>query len=135
MSTPRRFVLVGAGQAAAVAARSLRRRGFDGAIDIVGAEQHPPYQRPPLSKEFLAEGDDSGLSLLTEDWCAANGVRVLSGCQAVRIDAAAAAVELAGGTRLSADAVLIATGGRPRRLAPAASIAPADRIHYLRTID
>lgn len=135
MTAPRRIVLLGAGQAAAVAARTLRRRGFDGPIDIVGSERHRPYQRPPLSKEFLTEGDDSGLYLLTEDWCAANGVRLRPGQPAVRIDAAAAAVELADGTRLPADAVLIATGGRPRRLPLPEGPVPADRIHYLRTID
>lgn len=135
MNAPRAIVLLGAGQAAAVAARALRRRGFDGTIDIVGSERHRPYQRPPLSKEFLTEGDDSGLYLLTEEWCAANSVRLLPGQPAVRIDALAAAVELSGGTRLPADAVLIATGGRSRRLPLPEGAAPPDRIHYLRTID
>ena len=51
------YAIVGAGQTAAVAARTLRRRGFDGRIELIGAESHRPYQRPPLTKEFLA-GDD-----------------------------------------------------------------------------
>jgi 3-phenylpropionate/trans-cinnamate dioxygenase ferredoxin reductase subunit len=134
-----RVAVVGAGQAAAVAARTLRRRGFDGVIEIIGAETHPPYQRPPLSKEFLAEGDrdgdgndgtDSDLFLLPDAWCAANDVRLRLGQEAARIDSAAGAVELADGQRVPADAVLLATGGRPRRLA-----ADGPRVHYLRTLD
>lgn len=131
----RGVVIIGAGQAAAVAARTLRRRGFDGAIEIVGAERHRPYQRPPLSKEFLADGTDDGLYLLAEDWCAANGVRLRLGQEARRIDGAAASVELADGTRLAAGSVLIATGGRPRRLTLPDGQAGADRVHYLRTLD
>ncbi len=52
------IVTIGAGQTAAVAARTLRRRGFDGRILLVGDEPHAPYQRPPLSKEFLAGQED-----------------------------------------------------------------------------
>jgi len=130
-----RIAVVGAGQAAAVAARALRRRGFDGAIEIIGAETHRPYQRPPLSKEFLADGADgdgadSDLFLLPADWCEANDVRLRLGQEATRVDSAAGAVELTDGTRVPADAVLIATGGRPRRLTTS-----GPRVHYLRTLD
>jgi 3-phenylpropionate/trans-cinnamate dioxygenase ferredoxin reductase subunit len=52
----KRFVLIGGGQTSASAARTLRREGFDGEIVIIGEEKHPPYQRPPLSKEYL-QGD------------------------------------------------------------------------------
>lgn len=135
MSAVRRIVAIGAGQAAAVAARTLRRHGFDGTIEIVGTEPHRPYQRPPLSKEFLTDGTDGDLYLLPEEWCEASAVRLLPGQQALRIDATTASVELADGTRLSADSVLIATGGRPRRLAVSDGTAPPERIHYLRTLD
>ena len=65
------FVTVGAGQTAAVAARTLRRRGFDGRIVLVGDEPYAPYQRPPLSKEFLAGRDTfESLLLLPEAWLA-----------------------------------------------------------------
>jgi 3-phenylpropionate/trans-cinnamate dioxygenase ferredoxin reductase component len=148
MNAVTRIAVVGAGQAAAVAARALRRRGFDGAIEIIGAEAHRPYQRPPLSKEFLADGlggdgsgsdgsgsdsADSDLFLLPADWCEANDVRLRLGQEATRVDSAAGAVELADRTRVPADAVLIATGGRPRRLTTSAT--SDARVHYLRTLD
>lgn len=82
--TDRTFVTVGAGQTAAVAARTLRRRGFDGRIILVGDEPHAPYQRPPLSKEFLcdtAASDD--LWILPEKWCADNGVEIRTGAEPI----------------------------------------------------
>lgn len=121
---------IGAGQAAAVAVRTMRRAGFDGRIEMIGDEPDRPYQRPPLSKEYLASGDDEGLFLLPERWCEENDVRLRLGQPAVRISPADAGVELADGTLVAADAVLIATGGRPRRLPAAAG----ERICYLRTI-
>ena len=57
------FVLVGGGQAASVAARTLRRSGYDGRLIVVGEEADRPYQRPPLSKEYLESGDRSALEL------------------------------------------------------------------------
>ncbi len=124
------IVTIGAGQTAAVAARTLRRRGYDGHIELIGDEALPPYQRPPLSKDYLADGDDDGLFLLTEKWCADNDVRVRLGSRAARIDPGRSAVELADGSEIAADAVLIATGGRARRL-PGVE---GDRVHYLRTL-
>lgn len=131
----KRVAIVGGGQAAAVAVRTLRRRGFDGAIEIIAAEPHPPYQRPPLSKEFLA-GDEDDLFLLPGNWLEANEVRLRTGQPAVRIDENHRAVELTDGTTVPADAVLIATGGRPRLLtAPGGQVRPSERVCYLRTLD
>ncbi|MEV6140033.1 FAD-dependent oxidoreductase [Nocardia sp. NPDC051990] len=128
------IVTIGAGQTAAVAARTLRRRGFDGRIVLIGDECHAPYQRPPLSKEFLAgQCDSESLMLLPEAWREKNDIELLSGSSAVRIDSAAGAVELADGRTLTADSVLIATGGRPRTMAVEGS--EPERVHYLRTID
>lgn len=124
-------VVAGAGQSAAVAARTLRRRGFDGRLTLVGAEADAPYQRPPLSKEYLAgEQDRDELFLLTPDWCAANNVELRLGTAAAAIRPAERSLELADGTALRGDALLIATGGRPRRL-PGLD---GDRVRYLRTI-
>jgi 3-phenylpropionate/trans-cinnamate dioxygenase ferredoxin reductase subunit len=128
MST-RTFVIVGAGQASAVATRTLRRRGFDGHIVIVGDEPERPYQRPPLSKEYLTRADDSGLFLLPEDWTADKDVDIRTGVRATKISAADASVLLEDGTSIAADSVLIATGGSARRLPDA----HGDRILYLRT--
>jgi 3-phenylpropionate/trans-cinnamate dioxygenase ferredoxin reductase subunit len=128
------FVTVGAGQSAAVAARTLRRRGFDGRIVLVGDEPHPPYQRPPLSKEFLAGTDTlDSLWILTEGWLAKNDIEIITGTEVTRVDPGTRTVELAGHKPILADAVLFATGGRPRTL-PVPGPRP-DLVHTLRTID
>ena len=128
------IVTIGAGQTAAVAARTLRRRGFDGRILLVGDESHAPYQRPPLSKEFLAGQEDrESLMLLPDAWRDKQNVELLTGTTVTRIDASGGSVELSDGRSIAADAVLIATGGRPRTM-PVNGPAP-ERVHYLRTID
>jgi 3-phenylpropionate/trans-cinnamate dioxygenase ferredoxin reductase subunit len=132
--TTQTFVMVGAGQTAAVAARSLRRRGFDGHVVLIGDEPHGPYQRPPLSKGFLAGTDTlDSLSILPEAWLTDNDVEILTGTRVLRVDPATRTVELDGRAPVRADAVLFATGGSPRTLA-----FPGPRpelVHYLRTID
>ncbi|MBN3452567.1 FAD-dependent oxidoreductase [Mycobacterium sp. DSM 3803] len=132
--TGRTFVTVGAGQTAAVAARTLRRRGFDGRIVLIGDELHAPYQRPPLSKEFLSGADTSdSLEILPPQWRADNDIELLTGTEVVRVDTAAGRVELARGPAIDADAVLFATGGQPRRLSVPGP--RPDLVHYLRTVD
>lgn len=127
-TAPSDIVVIGAGQCAAVAARTLRRRGFDGGIQIIGAEPELPYQRPPLSKEYLETGDTDGLFLLTEDWCADKDVQLRLGEPVLGLDPVSGSVRLAD-DEVRADAVLIATGGRPRTL-PGIS---GSRVHTLRT--
>ncbi|MGB3482394.1 MAG: FAD-dependent oxidoreductase [Mycobacterium sp.] len=128
------FVTIGAGQAAAVAARNLRRRGFDGRIVLLGDEPHPPYQRPPLSKEFLAGADtEESLWILPPAWVTDNNVDVITGATVVRVDTASGTVELADGPGIRADAVLFATGGSPRTLQ--VSGPRPELVHYLRTLD
>ena len=123
------IVIIGGGQAASVATRTLRRRGYDGTVTIVGDEPDLPYQRPPLSKEYLTDEDESGLWLLPQVWTDANDVVVRTATAATRIDTAAGGVQLADGSTLAADSVLVATGGRPRGIAGARG----GRIHTLRT--
>lgn len=131
----RTVVAVGAGQASAIAARTLRRRGFDGRIVLVGEESHRPYQRPPLSKEYLL-GDADGLFLLSEDWCASKEVELILDTKVTSLDPASRTVTLADGRKLAADSVLLATGGRARRLAGAVGdVEGTDRVRYLRTLD
>lgn len=126
-----RIVLVGGGQASAVAARTLRRKGYDGRLTLVGQEAERPYQRPPLSKEYLGGQDETacGLYLLPEAWTEAQDVEVRTGVTALKVSAADGGVLLDDGTTLEADRVLIATGGRPRRLPDAAG----SRVRYLRS--
>ncbi|MCF7552976.1 NAD(P)/FAD-dependent oxidoreductase [Pseudonocardia sp. WMMC193] len=127
---PRSLVTVGAGQAAVSAVRLLRRRGFDGPVTVLSDEPHAPYQRPPLSKEYLrGETDVAELTLLDDAWCAANAVDLHLGVRAERV--AAGRVELVGGGVVTADAVLLATGARARRL-PGVD---GDRVIHLRTLD
>ena len=128
------IVMVGAGQTAAVAARTLRRRGYEGRVVLIGDEPHMPYQRPPLSKEFLSGDDDfADLAILPEKWLATNDIDIQTGRTVTRVDAATGTVETADGHSLRADAVLLATGGRPRTL-PVPGPRP-DLVHHLRTID
>lgn len=133
ISENRHVVVVGGGTASASAVRTLRRRGFDGSISLVCDEPHMPYQRPPLSKGYLAgqEGFDE-LALFTGQWLADKDVELIGGTAAISIDAAARRVLLSDGRHLSASNVVLATGGRPRRF-PGAT--PSDRVHYLRSVD
>jgi 3-phenylpropionate/trans-cinnamate dioxygenase ferredoxin reductase subunit len=111
------FVVVGASLCGATTVAGLRAEGFDGRIVLVGAEEHPPYERPPLSKEYL-RGEQPFESALIRppEWYAENDVDVRTGTRAVQIRPKASAVILAGGESLPYDALLIATGSRNRRL-------------------
>lgn len=132
--TPRTIVTVGAGQAAAVAARNLRRQGFDGRIVLIGDEPHAPYQRPPLSKEFLAGTDsESALWILRPSWIADNDVEILTGTRVLRVHPDTRTVALDGGSGIEADAVLFATGGAARTMTVPGP--RPDLVHYLRTLD
>lgn len=128
----RSVAIIGGGQVAAVATRTLRRRGFDGAITIIGDEPHLPYQRPPLSKGFLQGREKAvDLVLMDEPWCSDNAVDLRIGVAVTGLDAFSRRVGLADGSSLRADSVLFATGGRPRVLPGITS----ERVVYLRTID
>lgn len=128
------YVTIGAGQTAAVAARNLRRRGFDGRIVLVGDEPYAPYQRPPLSKDFLAGTEtESSLWILRPTWITDNDIEIVTDTTVTRVDTASGAVEFDTGAAIAADAVLFATGGSPRTL-PVPGPRP-DLVHYLRTLD
>jgi 3-phenylpropionate/trans-cinnamate dioxygenase ferredoxin reductase subunit len=124
------LVVVGAGHVAASTARALRRRGFAGAVVLVGDEPVGPYQRPHLSKERLTHGGEDGFWLLDPAWCEAQSVTVRTSSPVERIAADAGSVLLADGSSIAADFVVLATGGRPRRL-PGVE---GDRIHHIRTL-
>jgi 3-phenylpropionate/trans-cinnamate dioxygenase ferredoxin reductase subunit len=110
-------VIVGAGLAGAKAAETLRAEGFTGRVILVGDEREHPYERPGLSKGFLA-GSSSRAELFVHDspWYAAHEVELRLGSPVTRLDRAERAVELADGTVLHYDRLLLATGSSPRPL-------------------
>jgi NADPH-dependent 2,4-dienoyl-CoA reductase/sulfur reductase-like enzyme len=125
-------LIVGASAAGVATANSLRRRGFEGSIRMLGSENALPYDRPPLSKQFLAGAwDATKLTLLTQERLTELGVDLRLGCKAVRLDLPARIVDDEHGDRHDFDALVIATGLTPRRLAAFSG----RRIHVLRTID
>ena len=131
----RTIVVVGASLAGLRAAEELRRRGFAGRITVIGDETHPPYDRPPLSKQVLA-GDwslerialtvaaEGGLDALDLDW--------RLGTAATGLDVAAREVSLADATRVAYDGLVVATGAAPRELPGTGTLAG---VHTLRTLD
>jgi 3-phenylpropionate/trans-cinnamate dioxygenase ferredoxin reductase component len=134
MSSSDTFVIVGAGMAGGKAAETLREEGFDGRIVLLGAEPHRPYERPPLSKEYLRRESESPAWLQEDDgWYAANGVELRTSAVVQSIAAGDRAVVLSGGERIDFDRLLIATGAEPRRLP--VDGADLDGVHLLRTIE
>jgi len=128
------LLIVGGGQAAVQAVHTLRQQGFTGRISLVCGERHAPYQRPPLSKKYLAgEMPRERLALRPEAWYRERAVEVVIGARAVELDAAARRVRLDDGRVVQYDALLLATGSRARKLRVPGAGLPG--IHYLRTID
>jgi len=109
------FVIVGAGLGVATAAGKLRDEGFDGDVVLIGAEPTPPYERPPLSKEYLRGESDHHL-VRPPEWYEENRVDARFGVRAERVNLTDRVVELEGGERVAFDQVVIATGARNRRL-------------------
>ena len=134
MSTPRHVVVIGGGLAGAKAVEALREQGYDGEISQVTAEKHLPYERPPLSKSYLAgESAFDDAVVHPAQWYQDNRVDLRTGVRATAVDAAAHRVQLAGGDSLGYDKLVLATGAVPRRLpVPGAD---ADGVHHLRTRD
>lgn len=127
----RSVTIVGASLAGLSAARALRAQSFDGRIVVVGDERHEPYDRPPLSKDFLAgKATVADLALSTED-DATLSLDWRLGCAAVRLDSTRRAVVLDTGEELVSDGVVLATGARARTL-PGTALAGA---HTLRSLD
>ena len=125
-------VIVGGGHGGAQAAIALRTQGFAGSIAIVGRETEPPYERPPLSKEYLAqEKPFERLYLRPREYWADKQVELLLGREVTALDAAARQITCAEGSSLTYGDLIWATGGDPRRLScPGADLAG---IHYVRT--
>ena len=128
------IVIVGAGQAADQAVHTLRRKGFTGKLVVVGDEPWLPYQRPPLSKKYLAGAlDRDRLVLRPQQFYTEHSVETHLGRRVQEISRDARRVRLDDGTVVPYDALLLATGSRPRPLTvPGADLAG---VHQLRTID
>lgn len=122
-------IIVGAGQGGLQAAISLRQEGYAGPVTLIGAEPGLPYQRPPLSKAYLAEGDPAALVLRPESFFAAKDITYLPSTLVEAIDRDARQVVLPGG-RLDYDRLILATG--TRNLRP--PIAGLERALDLRTL-
>lgn len=130
---PRRIVIVGAGAAGSAAAEMLRRQGYMGGIAMVDAEDASPYDRPNLSKDYLAgSAPEEWIPLRPAGFYAEHAIEVFHGVHATRVDAAARRVALSDGRWCDYDRLLLATGATPVRLqAPGADGA---HVHYLRSL-
>ncbi|HOA57396.1 MAG TPA: FAD-dependent oxidoreductase [Dermatophilaceae bacterium] len=128
------IVVVGAGLAGATAVTALREGGHDGPLVLLGAESHPPYERPPLSKGYLL-GNDPIESAFVHDrqWYAAHDIDLRTGAFVTDLDLGRKSVSLLDGTEIAYDQLLLATGSRPRRL-PLADDSGVPTA-YLRTIE
>lgn len=133
-ASPRSIVIVGASLAGGTAAGVLRQGGYDGRLHLIGAEEEPPYQRPPLSKELLR--GESGLEdalVRPASWYAGQDVDTRFGTPAVQIDVRSREVVLAGGERVAFDRLLVCTGSRNRKLdVPGADLSGVFDLRYHR---
>ena len=126
-----RVVIVGASLAGLRSAEALRRKGFTGELILVGDEVHPPYDRPPLSKEFTAKAMSAESLHLRQNPTLEATWQL--GVPATSLDGAAHVVTLGDGAELGYDGLVIATGATPRRLPGLPGTARG--LHHLRTVD
>jgi len=131
MTDDRGFVIIGASLAGAKAAETLREEGFDGRITLIGEEPVRPYERPPLSKEYLQGKAEADVAFVHDPaYYDKHDIDLRLSTTVRGLEPDGREVVLESGERLGYDAVLLATGARPRRLAvPGADLAG---VHYLR---
>jgi NADPH-dependent 2,4-dienoyl-CoA reductase/sulfur reductase-like enzyme/nitrite reductase/ring-hydroxylating ferredoxin subunit len=130
---PRSVIIVGAGAAGFAAAHTLRAEGYDGAIEMIGADPAEPYDRPNLSKDYLAgTAQPEWLPLRDPAWYQDQRINLRLGRRVERLDVSGRSLTLDGGETVSFDALLLATGADPIRL----PIPGADRpnVFYLRSL-
>ena len=132
MMAEQTFVIAGASLAGAKAAETLREEGFDGRVVLIGDEPERPYERPPLSKDYLRGEADAKPYVHDESFYAAKEIELRTSTIVERIETANRRISLAGGETLAFDRLLLATGARPRRISlPGAEL---DGILYLRSV-
>jgi 3-phenylpropionate/trans-cinnamate dioxygenase ferredoxin reductase subunit len=125
------FLIVGGGLAGAYCASELRKRGADGSILLAGREPEPPYERPPLSKEYLrGESTRADARVNPSDWYDANDVELLTGTNVMAIDPVQRTAKLQGGEEVGFERALLATGANVNILRVEG--AELEGIHYLR---
>src|SRR3954463_16605357 len=118
MTNDQTFIIVGASLAGAKAAETLRTEGFEGRVLLIGAEHARPYERPPLSKDYLrGEVGREKVYVHDEGFYAEQGIELRLGRTAASLNPATSEVALDDGERLRYDRLLLATGAQPRRLA------------------
>jgi NADPH-dependent 2,4-dienoyl-CoA reductase/sulfur reductase-like enzyme len=133
VSAPSSVLIVGASAAGLATAEALRRKGYGGELTLLGDEPHPPYDRPPLSKQVLAgTWSPERARLRSQEVLSALDARFVLGDSAVALEVQTRTVSTAAGCALRADAVVVATGVRPRTLPGQAFLGGA---HVLRTLD
>jgi 3-phenylpropionate/trans-cinnamate dioxygenase ferredoxin reductase component len=134
MNTKPSFIIVGGGLTGAIAAQTLREEGFDGSITLLGQEPNAPYERPPLSKDYLqGKADRDSIFVHPEPWYAEHDVDLSLGAAVTSLDPAARTVTTGAGAQLHYDKLLLATGSKPRRLeVPGADLTG---VHYLRNVE
>jgi 3-phenylpropionate/trans-cinnamate dioxygenase ferredoxin reductase subunit len=134
MTSNETHIIVGASLAGATAAATLREEGFDGRVVLIGAEEHRPYERPPLSKDYLrGEAGRDKLYVHPDGFYADHDLELRLGSTAVELDTSGRTLTLDDGDRLGYDRLLLATGAEPRRLSiPGAEL---DGVLYLRSVD
>jgi 3-phenylpropionate/trans-cinnamate dioxygenase ferredoxin reductase component len=128
------YLLIGGGMAAAHCASALRRRGADGSILLVGREPHVPYERPPLSKEYMrAESSEADAYVNEADWYEENDVELMTETSVMSLDLQERTAKLQASGRVRFDKALMGTGARVNILHHLEG-ARLDGIHYLRTL-
>jgi 3-phenylpropionate/trans-cinnamate dioxygenase ferredoxin reductase component len=130
--TDQTFVIIGAALAGAKAAETLREEGFDGRIVLVGAESERPYERPPLSKDYLRRETTDRPYVHDEGFYEESDIELRTATEVESIDRSRSEVALAGGERIGFDRLLLTTGAEPRRLnVPGGDL---DGVLYLREV-
>jgi 3-phenylpropionate/trans-cinnamate dioxygenase ferredoxin reductase component len=127
------FMIVGASLAGGKAAGELREQGFDGRIVLIGAEDERPYERPPLTKDYLrGESEREKAYVHTADFYEKHDIDLLTGATVTGIDAGSSRVTLEDGRELDYDKLLLTTGAEPRRISVPGS--ELEGVYYLRTL-
>src|SRR2546429_6605223 len=134
MGTDSTFVVVGASLAGAKAVETLRSEGFEGRVVLIGAEPDRPYERPPLSKDYLrGESGRDKVYVHDEGYYAEHEIDLRTSTLVTEIHPGSSEVVLSDGERIAYDGLLLTTGSEPRR--PPIPGADLAGVHYLRTVE